>query len=747
MYGIFFEEINQGGEGGLYAELVRTRGMEGGTSERLPVGWKAVGSVTPSTDTPNPSRPISLKITRRTPDEKVAAVNEGFWGIAVKARENYRLTLWLKSDVPLRAALQDEKGNAIGSTVVTPKGTGWQRFEVGVRATKTVTKGSLSLSPATPGTANIAFASLMPPDRWKGRDNGLRNDLATHINGMKPGFVRFPGGCFIEGNTLAQAFDWKKTVGPVETRHGLGSFWGYPISNGLGFHEFLQFSEDLGARGLFVANCGMSHNQVATDAEMPRYVQDALDALEYAKGPVTSKWGAMRAKNGHPKPFDLHYIEIGNENGGASYERGYKMLAEAIKANYPDVELVADVWGGTPKSYPLELIDEHYYNNPAFFWRNAARYDRYDRSGPKVYVGEYAVTRGCGNGNLAAALGEAAFMTGMERNADVVRMASYAPLFANVNNRQWNPNAIVFDNHRSYGTPSYWVQWLFGNHVPTRVLETRVKAPIREPEPLSGGVGLITWRTGAEFKDVKLESDGKVVFDGSNLGQSGLTFRGGDWSAEGGLIRQTKEEDDRRMTFKGISFPVGKKVTLSMKARKLSGAEGFIVVLATSPSRTVQWNLGGWGNTVHAFQINDERVGRGMPAKIESNRWYDIRLEAEGGTIRGYLDGKFVEEVQNEASPDFAAVAGIDEKTNEIVIKAVNGDGKTREVQLNISGAKLGSTAKGVVLHGNDLDDENSLDNPDKIHPETFKLSGVSSVMKVKLAPYSVTVLRIPRRK
>ncbi len=751
MYGIFFEEINQAGEGGVYAEMIRARGMEDGDSKRLPTGWSADVSGEGNSvsldfaNTPDPARPASLKITQGA-SGKARAVNDGFWGVPIEKGKNYRIVLWAKSAGSMRLALESASGEAVNPVKV--KGTGvWQRYEISWSSTVTDPKAKLVLSLAEPGTAHVAFASMMPKETWKGRKNGLRKDLAGLIEGFKPGFVRFPGGCFIEGNDLPQAFDWKKTIGPVETRQPhTRSFWGYPASNGLGFHEYLQWCEDLGAKALFVANCGMSHTQVAPMSEMKRYVQDTLDAIEYANGPITSKWGAIRAQNGHPEPFDLKYLQIGNENGGPAYDERYALIGKAIKDRYPEIEIIANVWGGVPKSYKLEIIDEHYYSNPPFFWRNADRYDKYDRSGPKIYVGEYAVTRGSGTGNLAAALSEAAFMTGMERNADVVHMASYAPLFVNVNNRQWNPNAIVFDNHRVYGTPSFWVQSLFANHRPDKVLSYSVVSPKAEVQPLSGTFGIQTWRTAAEFKDIQMEADGKVIFKSDELKSDRLDLRRGAWSLNEGVLRQTSEEENRRAIVEKFAIPQANKVTLSLKAKKIKGYEGFIIMMAVGEDRELQWNLGGWGNTVHAFQVDGERTGKGVEGRIETDRWYDIKMVREGKTLSAYLDGKLIEQIDDVAVPNFAAVAGIDEKKNEIILKVVNGSSQERAVKLNFEGMKANSKASGFVLGGGGLIEENSFDQPAKFAPRKFDLPQIQPNSVVKFAPNSLTILRIPRK-
>jgi alpha-L-arabinofuranosidase len=738
LYGIFFEEINQAGDGGLYAELLRNRGLETAQGPNdLPEGWKSVSGATliPS-DGPNDAHPRSIRIPAGGSVE-----NLGFWGVPVKANESYRLILWAKGPGTAKVGF--------GSAPVSlgSPGEGWKRFE---RTIKAGNAGNTRLTIAAEGgPVSVAFASLMPVKTWKGRENGLRPDLAEAVNNMKPDFVRFPGGCYVEGgDRFSDAFDWKRSVGPIDNRKGLAhSMWGYPNTFGLGYHEYLQWCEDLGADPLFVVNCGINHRQVTPMAEMGKWVNDALDAIEYANGPVTSKWGALRAKNGHPKPFGLKYVEIGNENGGwfnagnEAYIPRYRLIFDAIKAKYPNILTVCNQ---PLPGQPMEIVDEHYYESPSWFWQNAHRYDTYDRKGPKIYVGEYAVTKGSGTGNLDAALGEAAFMAGMERNADVVKMASYAPLFVNVNNRQWNPNAIVFDAQRSYGTPSYYVQALFANNRPER--NVAVSYPATEgtaPKP-GGGIGLMTWNTKTEFRDIVVTENGKQTYSSAGIGASGLEQSRGDWSVTGDTITQSALETDRTVRLKN-ALPKG-DYTLTLKARKLEGLEGFIVMLDQTDGGGLQWNVGGWQNRETAFQRNGAVVGRSLPHSIESNHWYDVRIEREGNRTRGYLDGKLVQEIVERGAPDLTAVAGIDTKAKELVLKVVNGSDDGRAATLDLAGQRVGGTAKVTVLTGPSLLAENSFDDPKKIAPVTSTLSGVAPGMSYTFAPRSVTVLRIPIR-
>jgi alpha-L-arabinofuranosidase len=756
LYGVFFEEINQAGEGGIYAELIRNRGLEDAAAPKLPSGWGVLneggpGQVVVDTAAPlNQARRHSIRIEREAGDGRLGVFNEGFWGIPLRKGARYRLTLWAKGDSPLDVALG--RTRSIASAKVAAPGSSWKRIEQVLTASADATDARLSIVPTAPGTTWIAYASVMPVSTWKGRANGLRQDLAEHVAGMKPAFVRFPGGCYVEGQNLAQAWDWKSTLGAPEERPGSPKrFWGYSSSDGLGYHEYLQWCEDLGASALFVANCGLSHTQTEPMESMDRWVQNTLDAIEYANGPATSKWGSLRARNGHPKPFNLKYVEIGNENGYswahgglAAYSPRYRVIYDAIKKAYPEILTIADV----ALPHPMEILDEHYYETPQWFWRNANRYDNYSRKGPKIYVGEYAVTRGSGTGNLAAALGEAAFMTGMERNSDVVLMSSYAPLFVNINNKQWNPDAIVFDANRSYGTPSYHVQAMFGQNRPDVVVETSATAEAAPAPPIGGTVGVLTWRTDAEFKEIEVVSGGRSLYSSKGISAAGIDPLAGQWKVADEILRQTDLGENRGALIRGLDLQGVKSYTLTLKARKLGGNEGFIVMLdAFRDGRHLWWNIGGWNNTQHAFERDGQTVGRPMAGSVESNRWYDIKIEREGNRTRGYLDGKLVQELEETSLPSFAAVAGIDRKAGELVIKVVNGAEVARTTTLQIDGARLANTGRATVLTGPAMAAENSFDNPKRIFPKRLKMSDVSGRMTYTFEPRSLTVLRLPIRR
>jgi alpha-L-arabinofuranosidase len=559
---------------------------------------------------------------------------------------------------------------------------------------------------------------------------------------MKPAFFRFPGGCYVEGGVLAEAFRWKDSIGDIAERPGHFNIWQHTRSNdGLGYHEYLQMSEDLGAEPLFVINCGMAHGDHVPMDQMGPWVQDALDAIEYANGPVESKWGALRAKAGHPKPFNLKYMEIGNENGGPLYQERYVLFYDAIKAKYPEMNLVADQM---TEKRPTEINDEHYYSDPFFFIRNAGKYDSYDRKGPKIYVGEYAVTGGAGKGNLIAALGEAAFMTGMERNSDVVIMASYAPLFVNDGWRMWNPDAIVFNCAEVYGTPSYHVQAMFGKNRADVVLPVEIDSPPIEQEIPTGYVGVGSWRTQAEYRDIKVTEGDKVVFESDfTKGTDGWRTRG-DWKVEDGSLRYEGRGEGDRAVFTGGKW---QDFTLSLKARKISGDEGFLIIFrAREEESRSWWNIGGWGNSQHALELPFGGGGRRIPGKIETGRWYDIKIECKGPSISCYLDGRLVEEMSTKdaAMKSLYAVAGKTDRSGEIILKVVNVSGQPCDTEIELLGiAKVDSKATASVLASVSAEAENSFAEPTKVAPKEEVVQGVSPKFRRTFPALSVTVLRL----
>lgn len=512
MYGIFFEDINFAADGGLYAELVKNRSFE----FTLPkMGWLEPNSDRHSYNSESGIALVvqqALKATNTNflrvqvnNSKGYELINEGFRGMGIKKNDSYDFSISCANPLGITriiAEVIDENKKVIGSTSIEPRAAEWTSYETSFKALATEEKAQLRLRFEGKGSIDIDLVSLFPQDTWKGRKKGLRKDLVRLIEDLNPGFLRFPGGCIVEGRTLERRYQWKKTVGPVADRTSLINRWNtefnhrltpdYFQSFGIGFFEYFQLAEDLGAAPLPILGCGMAcqfnTGELVPMDELGPYIQDALDLIEFANGSKDTTWGKLRHEMGHPEPFNMKYIGIGNEQWGPEYIKRYKEFDKAIKAQYPEIIVVS---GSGPfpdgdffeygwkelKELNAAIVDEHYYRSPEWFRTNADRYDSYDRNGPKVFAGEYAaqsvaIASPENENNWDCALSEAAFMTGIERNADLVTMTSYAPLMAHTEGWQWKTDLIWFNNLTSYGTPSYYVQKMYGQNAGTQLLHT-----------------------------------------------------------------------------------------------------------------------------------------------------------------------------------------------------------------------------------------------------------------------------------
>lgn len=513
MWGIFFEDINFAADGGLYAELVKNRSFE--FSQPL-MGWKEYQSDRFSLQ----SNAGKILILNRGGDERnprfarVTVVadkgygisNEGYRGMGLKKDNTYNVSVLARQwegNTSMRFELVDSNGRVVGSTTVVPSGKDWKRYTATMTSSATEMKGTLKIWFDGKGIVDVDMISIFPADTWKNRPQGLRNDLVKLLADLKPGFLRFPGGCIVEGRDLAQRYQWKKTVGSIDDRVALINRWNtefehrptpdYFQSFGLGFFEYFQLAEDIGAQPLPVLSCGLACQFNTAEAvpldQLDPYVQDALDLIEFANGDVSTKWGGLRSQMGHPKPFNMKFIGVGNEQWGPQYIERYKVFARSIKDKHPDIVIISgtgpfpegelfDYAAKELKQLNAEIIDEHYYAKPEWFFKNVTRYDKYDRHGPKVFAGEYAAQSVAtaspeNKNNWGCALSEAAFMTGLERNADVVQLCSYAPLLAHAEGWQWTPDLIWFNNLQSFATPNYYVQKLYSNNKGTNTLSIR----------------------------------------------------------------------------------------------------------------------------------------------------------------------------------------------------------------------------------------------------------------------------------
>lgn len=504
LYGIFFEDINRAGDGGLYPEMLRNRSFEDsvlpegyiqqedGIHVKTVSGWLdefcngeglcrwVKGNNISETEIPawyTHNAKMELELTDTLNEHRDAALriqfekdgsltNTGYCGISVKAGESYSLYLFAKAkeEIGLDVAIEYQGKVLTGNSLVV-SGQEYTRYDMKLTAAEDCHEAQLTISCKEGGEILLGFISLMPDNTYMG--HGLRTDLVEKLKGMSPKFMRFPGGCIVEGTTPSTAMRFRDTVGPAWERPSKLFVWHYRSTLGLGFHEYLQLCEDLGMEPMYVCNCGMTcqgRKSVLLEGEaLDEMVQDTLDAIEYAIGSKESKWGRLRASMGHPEPFKMTYLEIGNENWGPDYEKRYNMIYKKVKELYPQIKTIANEHV-EKNGCPAECVDEHFYNTTEFFAERVNYYDDYDRKGPKIFVGEVAVNEGNYMGQLYAALGEAAFLMGIEKNQDIVTLASYAPLFENVNYRAWYPNLIRFNNHQSLGIPTYYVWKMFGQN-------------------------------------------------------------------------------------------------------------------------------------------------------------------------------------------------------------------------------------------------------------------------------------------
>ena len=772
LYGIFYEDINHAADGGIYAELIRNRSFEDGPRYGAPAdmqGWTTYAAapsqltarlIQPTKKTPllnsvqHNALALDIKASAALP---VCLVNEGYWGINAVQGRSYRLSFWaktLKYQGTVKATLCSKDGSQLyAETLVSgfpvAKAKGWTKYEATLTANDNDPLAQFALVFDGAGQVQIDMVSLFPPT-FKNRENGMRPDLANMLWQLHPKFMRFPGGCFVEGQESPDnAFRWERTIGPIEEREGHWNVnWGYRTSDGLGYHEYLQLAEDLGAKPLYVVNVGIWHGGMTPYDSIQPWIDECMNALEYANGPVTSKYGAMRARNGHPEPFGIEYLEIGNENNQPDprqqsdhyYER-YEQFYKAIRAKYPEMKIIGNVvaWGDdNPKwnsKLPVDLLDEHYYRSPDWFAAAFHKYDTYNRQGPKVYVGEYAVTNGYGKlGNMNAALGEAVYMMGMENNADVVELASYAPIFVNENDARWRPDMIRFSSSRVMGTPSYYVQQLMPQHLGTQVVKVEQNNPykgkVRKPlTPKQSRVGFGTWNTRATFE---ADKEMEYVY--------------GDWQKEGNTVRQTGHKD--------ATLCIGKSIidsdhyTCKFRARKDEGAEGFIIIFNYVDEKNYCWvNFGGWTNSQHAIEqisnggklLADSKRGR-----IEAGRWYDVTLQVDGDSVKAWLDNELVFDtiLKHDDTKGIFSSATIDDASGELIVKVANTSDAATTARLRLKDMEP-KCARVVRLSANDGMEENTLDAPTAIHPVEQLLSPENGSILLDVPPYSLNIVRI----
>ncbi len=747
LYGIFFEDINHAADGGLYAELVQNRAFE-----FLPVdnreyhaltAYYAVGENTRITI--EESEPLSQKNPHYAVVEVEGGIggigNEGFHGIPLKAGEDYTFSVYAKcrkqTKLTVTVRLADKDGNLLAQGRLAV-GTAWHQHRLMLHSAKDCVDAVLELVAEGNCTFCIDMLSLFPSATYKHRMNGMRNDIAEAIAELKPKFMRFPGGCLVHDGSLNREdrdalYFWKNTVGPLWERAARRNNWGYNQTLGLGYYEYFLFCEDIGAEPLPVLPAAYNphrHEAVPLE-ELDAWIQDALDLIEFANGNDMTGWGRVRAELGHPKSFRLKYLAIGNEELFAPFIERFPYFRNAIKEKYPDIQVISSVgpfadgedfdwmWEEAEKAQ-ADLVDEHYYMAPEWMLKHSHRYDSYKRSGPKVFLGEYA---SLGN-RFKNALAEAAYMTGFEQNADKVSLACYAPLLCHKDYVNWRPDLIWFDQTRVIKTANYYVQKLFMNYQGAYHLSSVLEGGSFEKQPLPDISGQFHFES--ENEEVIFHH---ICVNGMEVGTD-VIFRKGKQPM---LFLQPEEGH----------------LTLDFEFTKTAGKRQLMVVFGKNESGYYKWEIGGWANDMSCIGKSYEgsygllTVGKSIT--LEENRRYHASLVLDGRTILAKVDGEIYHsytEPETVIEPLYHC-ASIEEN-GKIYIKAVNVKAESVSTEFSVEGAK--NTFRQVVWHllaSDDLKAENTFEEPDRILPaqKTFCIEGNAWV--TELPPQSVSVFEL----
>jgi alpha-N-arabinofuranosidase len=799
LYGLFFEDISRAGDGGLYPEMLRNRSFEdslfpegcitkdGGKTFVSPTGWidefnggegmndwlkKHPMPPTPipawysenaeitlnGEDTLNKNRRVSLQ-TSFHPGGVIR--NVGFCGVPQEKGKRYHLYAFIKADRPVTLEVSIAEGGNISACGEIEVGPGdYTRHDLEFTASMTTGNAELRIMCGEEAVVTFGFISLMPCNTFMG--HGLRVDLVEKLRDIHPSFLRFPGGCIVEGFTKQTAMYFKNTVGPVWERPSHWLLWHYRTTNGLGFHEFLQLCEDLGISPLYVCNCGMScqgrQPYYFTEEETKEMLEDTLAALEYARGPVSSKWGALRAKMGHAEPFPLRYLEIGNENSGPEYERRYKLVRKAVLERYPDLTIIAND-RGRGELLEADVVDDHYYNMPEFFAENVGIYDSYDRTKPNVFVGEFAVNQTY-EGQLRAAISEAMFMVGLERNQDAVKLASYAPLFENVNFYSWYPNLIIFDNRRSYAIPTYYAWRLFGGNRGDYVVRSEEKTGKIYRD--FHGLPMVCGDFGMRFRN--------AVYNGKSVAPTrellGKTVPEGDEyvlaeDPESEFVKNPppfhvpgfaalgEDIESREGVFEAEVFAEeGKEIGVGV----LCAPKPLSFYDRMNPNPHGEWMLTNLEPLRFVIRDGKAQIVRGtiMPkpvseqksVELAADRFHKLRCEVAEGFLRCYVNGKFVVSTELPHYPTMASVTTVTDR--EIIIKAVNFADTADEIAISLD-CEVESDYTLSILSGA-ADAENSLENPDNVHDEVVSRSGAAKEFRYTAPPLSASVLRLRKK-
>ncbi len=794
LHGIFFEDINRVGDGGLYPEMLRNRSfedsivpkgcqlVEGGKYFITPTGYKCAfnngegldqwyESVPPTKipawyvtdwsrdidisldeeDTLNENRLASLVLSFKEENTSHSVYNIGYTGMNVEEGAQYNFFMFAKAvegDQTIELSLRSKCGSKIyDSTSIEISQGEFKRYDCLFTSNASDVEATFHITSKEKGTVKLGFASLMPVETYKRRVNGLRRDLVELLKDMKPSFLRFPGGCIVEGLTEETAMKFERTIGPVWERPSHWLIWFYRTTNGLGFHEYLQLCEDIGANPMYVINCGMTcqHREADffDDELVDEYIQDAINAIEYANAPADSYWGSLRAKNGHPEPFNIKYVEIGNENYGEEYNKRYYKFYKALKQRFPDIIYISNIHTEL-EGLPTEVVDEHFYNDTEFFATQQNMYNDYDRNGPKIFVGEYAVTNNRVNASLYSALGEAVFLTGLEHNQDLVTMSCFAPLFLNASYKSWYPNLIEFNNHESFGIPSYYMLQMMGENRGDYVVESNTKTGTIMEKKI-GRVGLYAREAGTSFTRVMINgikqdtiianiSGEFVIEDDKYLAKTDDSWcLFGDENASDYVLSADVEFGSARETIK-----------MSVWNERLENVgDVYQPYWGEKRLKYFSWVIEDGKSYIEAVKrLRVMDTSEKVEVDIDYTRANNMKIIAKDNKIECYLNGDLVNSYAVEPMPKISSVVTVDDKTNETIIKIVNLSDKDEEIKIEID-SDVKSVANGLILESDDKYDVNSFENKTKVSPKEFTLNNLSSNFIYNAPKYSFSIIRV----
>lgn len=761
LFGIFFEDLNHAADGGLYAELIQNRSFEFDPIDRADyhslTAFEKVergnGKINISVEK---NCPLNEKNTHYVvlevlePGEAVGIMNLGFnTGIPLKEGQNYKFSCFARKDDnfkgPIYISLESAEGVVYEKISIEIKSSKWEKYEVTLTSNTTDFSSRLVITTKSKGKFCLDMISLFPEATYKNRPNGLRRDIAELLADLKPKFMRFPGGCLVHDGSLDKdardaLYYWKNTIGDIEKRPARRSNWRYNQTLGLGYYEYFQFCEDIGAKPLPVLPGGYNpHRKEAVPIdELQPWIDDALDLIEFATGDLSTEWGKMRAELGHAKPFNLEYIAIGNEEVGAPFFERYPYFHKAIKEKYPNIKVINSAGpfaaGGeyergwkSAREDNSDLIDEHYYMAPEWFLANHHRYDNFKKDEAKVFLGEYA---SWGN-TYYNALIEASYMIGLERNAHAVGLACYAPLLCNVDYVNWKPDMIWFNNHEVYGTANYYVQKLFMNHQGDHLLKIKGEAlgeSIIEPySPITGKISVAVDQIDACFSDIKLKNNDtneeeifKDIFADSNISSIDLT--------------QTSWEN----------------YTLSLNLKRVKGQKGvFIHFGEKDADNRFRWEVGGWQNQdslVARFVSKRSSCLTQSMFTIETEREYELKLVVKGRCIQTFIDGKLINDAEDKPvviEPLYYSASKEDE-SGDIIVKVVNVQENSVLVNLVFEDISQEILEGSIFeMSGYRLQDENSFEAPKLIAPKQHNFKKQGKVLPYVFPKQSITVFRL----